>query len=303
MKDSTYNLLHFDLDNYINPYIPASRISRLPRPIAHFLGYRKTPHRDVPNLLVYAWAFIGAFIGLLMIEALSKYAPGLQQYNPPIIIASLGASAILDYNAIHTPLAQPRNAFFGQLLSSVLGVGISKLFQLGNFDSTQWIAGALACAVSSFAMGVTGTVHPPGGATAVLACTNAQIVDMGWMFIPFVMMGSVIMLAWALIVNNLQRQYPNYWWTAEELPRGKVRGLEKVDTRDSQRTLAHEQDQEAADVVMEGKLVVEIGRVLVPERLRLTQREIELLAELQRRLREVDREEREKSSLSRSSDS
>lgn len=296
MKESTYDLLHFDLDNYINSYIPASRIGRLPRPIAHFLGYRKTPKPDLPSLLIYAWAFIGAFVGILIVSALSKYAPGLQQYNPPIVIASLGASAILDYNAIHTPLAQPRNAFFGQLLSSVLGVCISKLFQLGNnFNDTQWVAGALACAVASFVMGITGTTHPPGGATAVLACTNTQIVNMGWMFIPFVMMGSVIMLAWALIVNNLQRQYPNYWWTAEELPRGKVRDLEKVDTRDSQRTLAHDQDQEAADVVEEGKIVVETGRVMVPDRLRLTGQEVQLLAELQRRLREADGEEREKS--------
>jgi len=302
MKESTYNLLHFNLDNYINPYIPASRISRLPRPIAHFLGYRKEAEPELPSLLVYAWAFIGAFVGILTIEALSKYAPGLQQYNPPIVIASLGASAILDYNAIHTPLAQPRNAFFGQLLSSVLGVGISKLFQLSSsWDDTQWVAGALACALSSFVMGVTGTVHPPGGATAILACTNAQIIAMGWMFVPFVMMGSVIMLAIALIVNNLQRQYPNYWWTPEELPRGAVRDLEKIDTRDSQRTLAHEQDQEAADVVMEGKVVVERGRVLVPDSLRLTGQEMDLLAELQRRLREADGEEREKSS--RSSDS
>lgn len=299
MKEATYNLLHFDLDNYINPYIPASRLSRLPRPIAHFLGYRATPQREVPNLLIYAWAFIGAFIGLLIIEAISKYAPGLQQYNPPVVIASLGASAILDYNAIHTPLAQPRNAVFGQLLSSLVGVGISKLFQLGpDFADTQWVAGALACAVASFVMGVTGTVHPPGGATAVLACTNAQIVDMGWMFVPFVLMGSVVMLAWGLVVNNLQRQYPNYWWTAAEVPRREVRDLEKVETRDSQKTLAHEQDQEAADVVMEGKIVVEVGRVMVPDRLRLTGQEVQLLAELQKRLRDADAEEKETSSRS-----
>jgi len=299
MKESTYNLLHFDIDSYLNRFIPASRVSRLPKPIAHFLGHRSTPRPDLPSLLIYSYAFLGAFIGILTISALTKYAPGLQQYSPPLVIASLGASAILDYNAIHTPLAQPRNAFLGQLFSSLIGVSIAKLFQLSpHWEELSWVAGALACALSSFVMGMTNTVHPPGGATAVLACTNAQITAMGWMFVPFVMMGSVIMLAIALIVNNLQRQYPNYWWTAEELPRGKVEDLEKVDSRDSQRTLRHDDDPEAAGVAMEGRVVVAADKVFVPNGVRVTDKEMEVLAQLQQRLKEAEGEDPAKSSRS-----
>lgn len=287
MKSALYSVLHFNIDDHINPHIPSSRVSRLPTPISHFLGYRKTPQSEVPNLLVWTWAFIGAFLSLLTVESLNKYAPGLRQYNPPVIIASLGASAILDYNAIHTPLAQPRNAFFGQTFSAIIGVCIAKLFQLSpNFDEYQWIAGALACAISSFVMGMTNTVHPPGGATAVLASTNTAIIAMGWMFIPFVILGSVIMLTIALIINNIQRQYPNYWWTNEELPRNKINDLEKVVSNDSDQTLRHDDDPGTFATAQAGSLVVNGDKVIVPPQLRLTQSEMDLLSELQRRMRE-----------------
>ena len=289
MRRIAYAALHFNIDEYINPYLPHPPLDRLPTPISHFLGVRKTAKPEVPNLLVWTWAFIGAFSGLLTVQALSKYAPGLTQYNPPLIIASLGASAILDYNAIHTPLAQPRNALLGQTFSAIIGVCISKLFQLSsNFVDLQFVAGALACACSSFIMGATNTVHPPGGATAVLAATNAEIIAMGWMFIPFVMLGSVIMLIIAVLLNNVQRQYPNYWWTAEQLPRKRnVNDLEKVSSVESDETMRHDEDPAAYVSAQEGSVVVGAEKLLVPEGLRLTQKEMEVLSELQDRMKGI----------------
>ena len=289
MRRIAYAALHFNIDEYINPYLPHSPLDRLPTPIPHFLGVRKTAKPEVPNLLAWTWAFIGAFSGLLTVQALSKYAPGLTQYHPPLIIASLGASAILDYNAIHTPLAQPRNALLGQTFSAIIGVCISKLFQLSsNFVDLQFVAGALACACSSFIMGATNTVHPPGGATAVLAATNAEIIAMGWMFIPFVMLGSVIMLIIAVLLNNVQRQYPNYWWTAEQLPRKRnVNDLEKVSSVESDETMRHDEDPAAYVSAQEGSVVVGAEKLLVPEGLRLTQKEMDVLSELQDRMKGI----------------
>ncbi|KAH0132437.1 HPP family protein, partial [Aureobasidium melanogenum] len=145
------------------------------------------------------------------------------------MIASLGASAILDYNSIRTPLAQPRNAILGQTFSALTGVIIHKLFHLNSdWENLQWVAGAVACAVSSAIMATTNTVHPPGGATAVLATTNAEIIAMGWIYIPFVLMSSAIMLTLACLINNIQRAYPVYWWTPENLRKEtKVEDLEK----------------------------------------------------------------------------
>jgi len=56
------------------------------------------------------------------------------------------------------------------------------------------------------------TVHPPGGATALLAATSTPIVQLGWHYLPVVMISSAIMVAWACFWMNLGRaRYPHNW--------------------------------------------------------------------------------------------
>lgn len=83
----------------------------------------------------------------------------------------------------------------------------------------RWIAGALACGLSSAVMGMTKTTHPPAGATALLAAVDPQVVALGWYLLPLVLLSSVLMLLCALLVNNIQRQFPTYWWTPADLHR------------------------------------------------------------------------------------
>ncbi|CAM0140094.1 unnamed protein product [Umbelopsis sp. WA50703] len=84
--------------------------------------------------------------------------------NVPMIIGSFGATAVLVYGAIESPLGQPRPCFGGHVISAIIGVCITRLFQLSPyFDSLQWLAGALSMAVALVVMQLTGTVHPPGG--------------------------------------------------------------------------------------------------------------------------------------------
>jgi CBS-domain-containing membrane protein len=91
-----------------------------------------------------------------------------------------GASAILEYNAIRSPLGQPRNALLGHTFSAIIGVAITKLFRLrSDFEKIKWIAGAVSCGTASAVMLLTGTVHPPGGASAVLAATSPEITEVG----------------------------------------------------------------------------------------------------------------------------
>lgn len=211
-------LLNFDIDDYLNPYIPPNFTSHLPRPISRFLGYRSGQVEEPRSLIVHAWATLGSFLGLLLIGAVFKYAPGITQFNPPILIASLGASAVLEYAAIQTPLAQPRNAIVGHGVSALLGVAISKAFQTNpNFSNLQWIAAAISCATAVLAMSLTNTVHPPGGASAVLACIEPTVIDMGWWFVPCILVSISLMLGVSLINNNVMRRYPCYWWTSEEV--------------------------------------------------------------------------------------
>jgi CBS-domain-containing membrane protein len=181
-------------------------------------------------------AFIGAFAGILTIGAIFKYAPGVSSKNPPVLIASLGATAILDYSAIRSPVAQPRNAVFGQGLSAVVGVAIAKCFMHNpNFEDLQWLAGAVACACAALVMCMTNTVHPPGGATAVIATTQANVIAMGWWYPPVVILGAVVMLLVALLWNNVLRQYPVFWWTPSEVGSKLSKPEEKDEEKDEEK--------------------------------------------------------------------
>lgn len=138
-----------------------------------------------------------------------------------------GATAILAYNAIDSPLAQPRNALLGQTFAAIIGVSITRIFQLhSNFESLRWVAGALSVGIASAVMGMAKTVHPPAGATALLAATSPEITELGWFLVPLIMLGALLMLALACILNNIQRQFPIYWWTPANLSRHKMEDIE-----------------------------------------------------------------------------
>lgn len=66
-------------------------------------------------------------------------------------------------------------------------------------------------------MGSTGTVHPPAGATALLAVVDEKVASLGWFLLPVILLGSVLMQCVALLLNNVQRRFPAYWWTPEEV--------------------------------------------------------------------------------------
>lgn len=116
----------------------------------------------------------------------------------------------------------------GQLLSSVVGIAIAKAFGLGRPGAGEqdprehqlaWLAGSLSCACAVSLMGLTGTVHPPAGATALLAVVDADVAGLGWFLLPVVTLGCVLMQAVALLINNIQRRFPVYWWSPEETGR------------------------------------------------------------------------------------
>lgn len=121
---------------------------------------------------------------------------------------------MLQFYVIESPSSQPRNAILGQFVSGVIGVAINKAFpRMPDYrhDDLRWLAGAMACPCSITAMALTGTVHPPGGATALIAVTDPSVGEIGWAFLPMVLLNCIIMLAVALLVKNIQRvRYPAY---------------------------------------------------------------------------------------------
>jgi CBS-domain-containing membrane protein len=154
------------------------------------------------------WSWIGAFLGIIPVAYINYHL--FEQTDLVMIIGSFGASAVLIYGAIRSPLAQPRNLIGGHVLSALIGVAIYKFF-----PDNLWLASALAVATAIACMHLTKTLHPPGGATALIAVIGSQkIHDLGYLYavVP-VGCGAVIMLIVALLVNNIprSRKYPEFW--------------------------------------------------------------------------------------------
>jgi CBS-domain-containing membrane protein len=155
------------------------------------------------------WSWVGAGLGIGLVGYLnSRY---FEKSDLVLIIGSFGASAVLIYGAIKSPLAQPRNLLGGHLLSALIGVLAFKWL-----GSQLWLASSLAVATSIALMHLTKTLHPPGGATALIAVIGGpKITQLGFLYalIP-VGVGVAIMLLVALVVNNIpkQRRYPEFWF-------------------------------------------------------------------------------------------
>lgn len=128
-----------------------------------------------------------------------------------MIIGSFGASAVLIYGAVRSPLAQPRNLFGGHVLSALVGVAFFSVF-----PSELWLASALAVSTAIALMHATKTLHPPGGATALIAVIGGDSIhSLGFLYVLFpVASGVLIMLIVALVVNNIptRRRYPEFWF-------------------------------------------------------------------------------------------
>ena len=171
--------------------------------------YRKTKYVLYKETLVdfteHFWAFIGSFVGLGIIAFLQYKT--FSDTDMVLLIGSFGASCVLVYGVIQSPLAQPRNLIGGHVVSALVGVTIQKLI-----PDILWIAAPLAVSLSIVLMQITKTLHPPGGATALIAATaSPQIKSLGYFYvISPVLSGALILLVTALIFNNLttKRSYP-----------------------------------------------------------------------------------------------
>ena len=84
---------HFDIDNYLNRFIPGPPWRWVPRPISHFFGYRgDQPPRAIGNLVIAFWALIGVFCGVSVTMSVSMRVPSFKHHNAPLIIASMVCS-------------------------------------------------------------------------------------------------------------------------------------------------------------------------------------------------------------------
>jgi len=166
------------------------------------------PRKPVSKII---WSWIGAFLGIFLVLLIGR---GLEftSTGSLFLIGSFGASAVLVYGAPIAEFSQPRNLVGGHVVSAIVGVSV---FMLLGSDTI--LAGPMAVSLAIAAMHFTRTLHPPGGATALIAIIGGdRIHSLGYIYVLSpVLAGSIIMLLVALFVNNMstnpKRQYPEYW--------------------------------------------------------------------------------------------
>jgi CBS domain-containing membrane protein len=174
-------------------------------------GYRKTKYILYKETLVdykeKFWSFLGSFVGIGILAYIQSVH--FEGNDAVYLIGSFGASSVLVYGIIQSPFSQPRNLVGGHLISAFVGVTVHKLA-----PDIIWIAAPLAVSFAIVGMQFTKTLHPPGGATALIAIIGSdKIKSLGYMYVLSpVLVGVLILLAVALIFNNMtaNRYYPTH---------------------------------------------------------------------------------------------
>ena len=170
-------------------------------------GTTKSPPRVAFSEVIWSW--IGGFSG---IGAVALLGNTLEVSRPDylFLIGSFGSSAVLVYGAPDVPSAQPRSLVGGHVISATIGVAIYQVL-----PEPLFLSASLAVATAIAIMHLTKTIHPPGGASALIAVIgSSKIHDLGFSYVYSpVATGAGIMLLVALIINNIprNRRHPQFW--------------------------------------------------------------------------------------------
>lgn len=150
-------------------------------------------------------ACIGALLGIL-ITGLTMRAMVGASFLLPLLIAPMGASAVLLFAVPSSPLAQPWSIVGGNLVSATVGVSCAQ------WISDPMTAAAVAVSCSIGAMLALRCLHPPSGAVALTAVLGGPVIHAeGYHFLLApVGVNSVLLLSVAILFNNLTRhRYPH----------------------------------------------------------------------------------------------
>tara|TARA_B100001057_G_scaffold426718_1_gene451034 strand:+ start:25 stop:486 length:462 start_codon:yes stop_codon:yes gene_type:complete len=140
---------------------------------------------------------IAGFGGFLCIAVLS-YLNSFDESNL-WLIPPFGASMVLVMAVNESPLAHPKNVFFGHLISAFAGVLV---FWILGYSA---ISLGLGVGLAIFLMMVTDTIHPPAGANPIIAILGAK--GMSFIIMP-VAIGAFFIVLFAVIYNKLlHRKY------------------------------------------------------------------------------------------------
>ena len=118
------------------------------------------------------------------------------------LIASFGSSMVLLYGYPENPFAQPKNIFFGHLLTSVVGIVFLFFTALPTF-----IVIPLAVGLGVSLMILFKVTHPPAGGNPVIIIIGSVSID--YLISPIIT-GSIIIIVFGIVLNRLilKKKYP-----------------------------------------------------------------------------------------------
>ena len=121
------------------------------------------------------------------------------------LIASFGSSMVLLYGFPESPFAQPKNIFFGPLLTSLVGLLVLHFVPLPIF-----ITISLAVGLGVGFMILLDVTHPPAGGNPIIVIIGSVSYD--YLLSP-VILGSIIVIIFGVVINKLilKKKYPQKW--------------------------------------------------------------------------------------------
>ncbi|KVE71799.1 HPP family protein [Burkholderia vietnamiensis] len=171
---------------------------------------RQWLHSFIPHPMTLGWrermrSCTGALVGIATVGVTMRLLPGVPGLVP-LLVAPMGASAVLLFAVPASPLAQPWSIVGGNLVAATVGVACA-----------QWIADPITAAAVAVALAIGGMfalrcVHPPSGAvalTAVLGGPAIHALGFGFVVVPIALQ-SAILLSAALVYHALTgHRYPH----------------------------------------------------------------------------------------------
>lgn len=148
---------------------------------------------------------LGAMICIALTMIVCAELP-LAATDLPIIVAPLGASAVLIFAVPSSPLAQPWSVVGGNILSTLVGVA---MFQIVPYPA---LAAGLAVGGAIMTMSLCRCLHPPGGAAALTAVIGNQGIHAAGYAFAFAPVGinSIALVSLGMFFHQMTgRSYPH----------------------------------------------------------------------------------------------
>ncbi len=153
-------------------------------------------------------AGLGGALSIFIVYLVTETSQAVLQYQL-LFVASMGASAVLLFATPHSPLAQPWNVIGGHVISTFLGVCAHQ------FVANPFIAGGLGVGLAITTMYYLNCLHPPGGASALVAAMGGASVESFGFLMPLFPIGfsALLMVLTAVLFNYgfPWRRYPVAW--------------------------------------------------------------------------------------------